>query len=89
MRLVRRRGALVAHTAYLSLGVLLIEVRAGGQRLGLLRRLLNHGDMRYVGQITARGTSINKVIDDCYVNLTHMRRFFPSSFALSGTIAVL
>lgn len=67
----------------LSLGVLLIEVRADGQRPALLQHLLARG-MRYVGQVTARGTSVNKVVDDCFVNITHLRRYFPRSWALDG-----
>ena len=65
----------------LSLGVLLVEVREDGQRPALLQHLLQRG-MRYVGQLSARGTTVNRVIDDCYVNLTHLQRFFPRSWAL-------
>ena len=67
----------------ISLGVVLVEVRNDGQRLQLLRLLLAKG-MRYVGQIEARGTMINHVIDDVYVNLSHVRRYFPTSVALGG-----
>ena len=67
----------------LSLGVVLVEVRNDGQRPGILQHLLGRG-MRYVGQIYARGTMINKVVDDCFVNVTHMRTFFPRSWALRG-----
>ena len=67
----------------LSLGVVLIEVRNDGQRANLMRHMLGRG-MRYVGQIYARGTSLNKVVDDCFVNISHMRRFFPRSHALRG-----
>ena len=71
------------HVAGLSLGVLLVEVRNDGQRPQLLTHLLGRG-MRYVGTIHARGTYINRVVDDCYVNISHMRRFFPRSYALMG-----
>ena len=67
----------------LSLGVVLVEVRNDGQRPGLISHLLGRG-MRYVGRIEARGTYINKVVDDVYVNVSHMRRFFPTSHALRG-----
>lgn len=64
----------------LSLGVVLVEVRNDGQRPGLLQHLLGRG-LRYVGQISARGTYLNKVVDDVYVNVSHMRTYFPTSMA--------
>jgi FkbM family methyltransferase len=68
-------------TPGLSIGVLLVEVRSDGQRLGLVEQLLGHG-MRYVGKFAARGTYINKVVDDAYVNMSHMRTYYPRSSAL-------
>ena len=55
--------------------------RSDGQRLGLVEQLLGHG-MRYVGKFAARGTYINKVVDDAYVNMSHMRTYYPRSSAL-------
>lgn len=65
----------------LSMGVLLVEVRPDGLRRGLAEALLGVG-MRYVGQLTARGTSLNMVVDDVYVNLTHLSLRHPRSRAL-------
>ena len=62
----------------LSLGVLLVEVRNDGQRPGLLEHLLGRG-MRYVGKLEARPTYLNKVVDDCYVNVSHMHTYMPRS----------
>lgn len=69
--------------ARLTVGVVLVEVRGDGVRPGLLRYLLHHG-MRYVGQFTGRGTSINAIIDDVYVNFTHLEQYFPRSSALAA-----
>ena len=35
--------------------------------------------MRYVGKFSARGTYINKVVDDVYVNVSHMHTYMPRS----------
>ena len=48
-----------------------------------MRYLLRHG-MTYVGQFSGRGTQVNSIIDDVFVNITHMARFFPKSSALKG-----
>lgn len=64
----------------LSLGVVLVEVRADGQRRAIMAALLGAG-MRYVGQLRARGSEKNDVIDDCFVNATHLRLHFPHSRA--------
>ena len=64
----------------LSLGVVLVEVRADGQRRAIMEALLN-GGMRYVGQLRARGSEKNDVVDDCFVNVTHLRLSFPQSRA--------
>lgn len=67
----------------LSLGVVLVEVRNDGQRPQQISRLLGCG-MRYVGQLEARGSMTNYVIDDVYVNMSHLRRYFPTSVALGA-----
>lgn len=67
----------------LSLGVAMVEVRGDGVRPGVMRYLLRHG-MTYVGQFSGRGTQVNSIIDDVFVNITHMARFFPKSSALKG-----
>ena len=72
---------LVDETAGISIGVLIVEVRADGRRMELLSRLLNRG-FRYVGQIEARGTRTTAVFDDVYANLSHLRTSFPRSAAL-------
>ena len=41
------------------------------------------GGLDYVGQIIGRGTSFNHVIDDVYVNMSHLRARFPDSRALA------
>ena len=69
--------------ASMSVGVVLVEVRGDGVRGGVLMHLLRN-KLRYVGQFTGRGTAINAIIDDVYVNLTHMARFFPESNALAS-----
>ena len=69
--------------ARLSVGVMLIEVRADGGRPRLMARLLRLG-MAYVGQVNGRPSGTNEIIDDVYVNLTHMRAYFPESRALLG-----
>ena len=62
-----------------SLGVVVVEVRGDGIRMRLLAALLRHG-MRYVGQLSGRGSSwSNAVIDDVYANFTHLRKHFPTS----------
>lgn len=67
-----------------SLGVVLVEVRADGLREGIMRTMIQMG-MRYVGMIKARGNAVNDVINDCFVNATHMRAYFPHS---RGAVAV-
>jgi len=65
----------------LTIGVVLVEVRGDGVRPGVMKHLLRHG-MRYVGQFAGRGTKVNAVIDDVFVNTTHLAAFFPTSVAL-------
>ena len=62
----------------ISLGVVLVEVRADGLRGGIMRTMFRMG-MRYVGQLNARGNGANDVVDDCFVNVSHMRAHFPHS----------
>ena len=64
----------------LSIGVILVEVRPDGQRRTLMTALLGAG-LRYVGQLRARASEANDVVDDCYVNATHHRHYFPQSSA--------
>lgn len=66
----------------LSVGVMMVEVRADGQRRAIMRSLLRRG-MRYVGMLNAKGTRVNAVIDDVFVNTTHLARFMPRSGALA------
>ena len=70
------------HFEQLSIGVVLAEVRGDGVRPRLLAHLLGHG-MRYIGQFEGRGTPINAVFDDVFVNMSHLARFFPESQALA------
>ena len=68
-------------SSQLSIGVMLIEARADGNRYQLMHALLAVG-FRYVGQLSARGSESNDVVDDCFVNVTHLRTYFPQSRAL-------
>jgi len=68
----------------LSMGVVVVEVRGDGQRRPILELLQRESGMRYVGQLNARGSSLNDVVDDVYVNLTHLRVYHPTSRALGG-----
>ena len=65
------------------MGVVLVEARGDGRRGAVLRALLGAG-MRYVGQLYARGSEANDVVDDCFVNLTHLRVHFPQSRVITG-----
>ena len=62
----------------LSIGVLLVEVRADGQRRPILTHLLRSG-FHYAGQVDTRPSRSNAVIEDVFVNVTHLRRFWPRS----------
>ena len=64
----------------LALGVVLVEVRADGQRGAVMAALLGAG-LRYVGELHARGSEANGVIDDVFVNATHLRAHFGESRA--------
>ena len=61
-----------------SLGVALVEVRGDGSRRAEMELLLAAG-MSYAGQIASRGTIANDIINDAYVNFTHMQQRFPRS----------
>ena len=65
----------------LSIGVVLVEVRADGGRPRVMELLLGAG-FRYAGQLAARSTSANDVVDDCYFNVSHLRSHWPCSRAL-------
>ena len=62
----------------LSIGVLMVEVRGDGVRPRVLEALLALG-FTYVGQVHGRPSSANEIIDDMYVNETHLREHFPES----------
>ena len=57
------------------------EVRDSAQRLELLRTVLARG-LAYVGQIDARPAAMNDVINDVFVNVSHLVTYFPGSRAL-------
>ena len=59
----------------LSIGVLMVEVRGDGVRPRVLEALLALG-FTYVGQVHGRPSSANEIIDDMYVNETHLREHF-------------
>ena len=60
----------------LSVGVVTVEVRGDGQRGRIMRTMLHRG-FHYVGQLYARANTANAVVDDCYANFSHLRRYFP------------
>ena len=62
----------------LSVGVLMVEVRGDGVRPRVLEALLALG-FTYVGQVHGRPSQLNEIIDDIYVNETHLREHFPES----------
>ena len=74
--------SLAAVAGRLSLGVVLVEVRRDGQRGPILRALLRLG-LAYVGQLRARGSEANGIVDDCFVNVTHLSIHFPHSRVLA------
>ena len=65
----------------LTIGVVLVEVRGDGVRPRLMKHMLRQG-MRYIGQFNGRSTAANAIIDDVYVNFTHLATYFPTSAAL-------
>lgn len=69
-------------TSSLSIGVFQVEVRGDGLRGKVMKMLMRMG-FSYVGQIRARPSVANEIIDDIFVNLTHMQLHFPRSCALA------
>jgi len=69
----------------LSIGVFQVEVRGDGRRGEVMRTLMRHG-FSYVGQMRGKPSVANEIIDDVYVNMSHMARFYPQScaFAVAG-----
>ena len=66
----------------LSIGVMQVEVRGDGHRGRVMRALQARG-LSYVGQLRAVPSPANEIIDDVFVNLTHMQRHFPASCMFS------
>ena len=70
-----------------SIGVLTIEVTELGPstRARIMQRLFDAG-FHYAGNIDAKpGALVDRsIVDDCYVNHAHMRRYFPKSVAALG-----
>ena len=64
----------------ISVGVLCIEVRGDGLRGSIMRLLLRQGFV-YVGELRARGTATNHVVDDIYYSPKHMKEHWPDAFA--------
>lgn len=62
----------------LSIGVLLVEVRGDGGRPLVMATLLGVG-FTYVGQVHGRPSWANEIIDDVFVNMTHLKLYFPQS----------
>ena len=50
-----------------------------------MRTLMRHG-FSYVGQMRGKPSVANEIIDDVFVNMSHMARFYPQScaFAVAG-----
>ena len=69
---------------HISVGVLMIEVRGDGQRANIHSTLLARG-FRYAGQIFGRPSPANEIIDDVFLNLSHMKVFFPQSCLHTAT----
>ena len=69
----------------LAVGVFLVEVRGDGQRPQLIRRMLERGFV-YVGEIHARPSPSNEVVDDVFINVTHIRHRFPHSQILADAV---
>mmetsp|Transcript_55802 Transcript_55802/g.146485 ORF Transcript_55802/g.146485 Transcript_55802/m.146485 type:complete len:401 (-) Transcript_55802:110-1312(-) len=67
----------------LSMGVLVVEVRGDGLRAPIFDFMLRHG-FAYAGMLEARATTHNYVMDDVWVNLTFLQRWWPRSRYLAG-----
>ena len=72
----------------LSIGVFQVEVRGDGKRGQVMRALMRRG-FSYVGQVRGKPSSANEIIDDVFVNMTHMALYYPRScaFATPRTVA--
>ena len=72
----------------LSIGVFQVEVRGDGRRGEVMRALMRRG-FSYVGQTRGRPSHANEIIDDVFVNMTHMALYYPRScaFATPRTVA--
>jgi hypothetical protein len=66
----------------LSIGVFQVEVRGDGRRGEVMRALMRRG-FSYVGQVRGRPSPGNEIIDDVFVNATHMARYYPQSCAFA------
>ena len=66
----------------LSIGVFQVEVRGDGRRGEVMRALMRRG-FSYVGQTRGRPSHANEIIDDVFVNMSHMARYWPQSCAFS------
>ena len=66
----------------LSIGVFQVEVRGDGRRGQVMRALMGRG-FSYVGQTRGRPSHANEIIDDVFVNMSHMARFWPQSCAFA------
>ena len=64
----------------LSIGVFQVEVRGDGRRGEVMRALMGRG-FSYVGQTRGRPSHANEIIDDVFVNMSHMARYWPQSCA--------
>jgi FkbM family methyltransferase len=67
--------------AYISYGVVIVEVSAGHRRQRTMHAMLAKG-FWYAGQMSTRPSSANFVMSDVFFNLTHMRLFYPRSRAV-------
>ena len=54
--------------ASLSVGVLVVEARGDGNRRSVIDSLLRRGFL-YVGQLYARPTVLNFIVDDIFINV--------------------
>ena len=62
----------------LAVGVVVVEVRGDGQRRDIFKLLLKRG-LSYAGLLHARGTVVNYVMDDVFVNASFLREWWPRS----------
>ena len=67
-----------------SFGVVVVEVAAGRRRVAVVTGMLTLG-FAYVGQISARPTTSNFIMNDVFLNTSHFKRFWPASPAAQLT----